>query len=849
MDHLVALPGGSWAMWRCVVLRGTGFPAQRVLRLAAPSCAAAADRLLGHERQVAALQQRAMERLDQTLDQLREQGGWDDKAQRKPLLNAIQALKKGRLPKGIEQYSSLHAACQTFRAAHGELRTLHEDFGKAYDADLDRISEEVAEVFAWDRFREAVTWQNPQAVHNLSGTFRKRRGKKKRNAQRRRHEEVVATYLQRYCVKNDTIGFFGPVGWATVVDGGEPLRVRPGAELLEGRDVYFETWAIDTLAQKLARQPALRPWLAPRLRSNLHLAGETLYVPFKPALELCPDEARLLAACNGRRSARVLATELVADPRLSLTTEEEVFALLEDLVEKRIVVWDLEVPMGSRPERSLAGHLERIEKKELGEACSSALRELDAARQRVARAAGDAPALRAAMSELERTFSRLTGEPASRRHGQTYAARGLIYEDCRRATEVDIGPEVIRRLGPPLTLVLQSARWMAGELTRRVEARMREHFVALRQRCGSDTVESYALLSQVLSSLFLKRERDPLFVEVEEAFRHRWLQVLDLDPEDSSHRVDFTARDLAGRVEEVFAPTGRAWGLARYLSPDVMIAADGEDELQQGKFQIILGELHAGNCMSWSCFISQHPDPEAICSFVEADMDHAFDLAGRPFVLPQLPSRSQTQRMAISLLLPRFHRFKFGDEPPDDTACEVLPAGEVVIFESDEGLMARTRDGRLRFPAIDLLGAHLTPECSTILGSLLEPAAHWPRITVDGVVIARERWRFDATDLDFAALSDPKERLLAVRRWAERYGLPRFCFYKFFHEVKPCYLDLDSPIYIDIFVKMLRAAGEESIDFWVSEMLPRVAQTWLQDAEGQRYTCELRTVTFDLASP
>ena len=41
----------------------------------------------------------------------------------------------------------------------------------------------------------------------------------KRNSQQRQHEALVASYLQRYCAKNDSIGFFGPVGWSQIDDG------------------------------------------------------------------------------------------------------------------------------------------------------------------------------------------------------------------------------------------------------------------------------------------------------------------------------------------------------------------------------------------------------------------------------------------------------------------------------------------------------------------------------------------------------------------------------------------------------------------------------------------------------
>ena len=48
-EELIELPGGRWALWRCVGVRGTGFPISQVLRLSSPECGAAADRVAAAE--------------------------------------------------------------------------------------------------------------------------------------------------------------------------------------------------------------------------------------------------------------------------------------------------------------------------------------------------------------------------------------------------------------------------------------------------------------------------------------------------------------------------------------------------------------------------------------------------------------------------------------------------------------------------------------------------------------------------------------------------------------------------------------------------------------------------------
>jgi hypothetical protein len=61
-------------------------------------------------------------------------------------------------------------------------------------------------------------------------------------------------------------------------------------------------------------------------------------------------------------------------------------------------------------------------------------------------------------------------------------------------------------------------------------------------------------------------------------------------------------------------------------------------------------------------------------------------------------------------------------------------------------------------------------------------------------------------------------------------------------EAKPCDLDLDSPIYVDLFCRLVRKAlaehGQEPLT--LTEMLPAIEDAWLTDAAGSSYPCELR---------
>lgn len=839
-EHLAALPGGTWALWRMVVLRGAGFPARRVLDLASPASAEAADFVLCSEETLAAARAAALKAVHEALDGLRREGLWEDKELRRPLMKAMQALTGGKLPKEAPA-PSCAAAFAALQARWAELEAARADLSAIHRSEVARVSEEIAGIAREDLFREAVLWQNRHAVETaLDELAAKRAAGAARTSRRRQHEELVASYLQRYCTKNDTIGFFGPVAFARLTNEGEAVSVRCGAGLVERREVYFEAWCINALTEALGRNPALLPWMAPRLKSSFHLEGRILYRPFGKPVALPQPQACLLALCKGHRIARDLARELISDPTVPLSTEEEVYRLIEELCKARVLTWALQVPPELHPDRELAALLARIEPEPLRAEAMAALEELQQARDRVALAAGDPSALDAALRGVESTFTRLTGASHRHRQGQTYAARGLIYEDCRRDLEVTFGPELMRRLGPPLSLLLQSARWLAGELTRRLDLQLRALYAQLRRLVGSDAVDCHAFFTSALSAIFLHRDRQAALEEIEQELQARWARVLGPLPAEA-RQVRFAVRELEDRFAAAFDDTGPAWTLTHYFSPDVMIAAESEAAFRRGDFELVLGEVHSGNTLLWSCFISQHPDPEQISRALEADTGSS------TVIVPQVLQQGWPRRVSQGLVLPHWYHFHFADDPPSGPEDRRLPAGALVIEETADGLRARTRDGRVSFHPVDLFGTYLVQECSAMIAAYLEPARHVPRVSFDDVIISRERWHFAASELDFATIQNPEERFLALRRWARELGLPRFCFFKVETERKPCYLDLDNPISGDLFARFVRGArgAGSDVKVAVSEMAPRLDQLWLRDGTDNLYTCELRFAALD----
>jgi hypothetical protein len=841
--HLALLAGEQWGVWRWVGLRGAGFPANQVLRLADADCARSADTVIDADRHVEHMHGQALAVVNAALDELRAGQGWDDPQQKKPLLAILRSLKKRQAAQPASAPPALATALADLRAAHAQADAARTQFAQAFEAATHRASLAIADIARNDRFHEALLWQNRRAFHTAVKPLLAATPGAARDSQQRQHEELVASYLQRYCVKNDTIGFFGPVGWAKFVPNDEAISVRPGPALLHSRAVYFEQWTIDALAETLAKTKMLLPWCAPRRLPFFDLCGTTLYWPLKRPMQVSLGQAAVLAACTGERTAKAIAGALCQAHPLEFGSELAVYKLLNQLNGLGLIAWTIEVPFASHPERALRRLLEGVDEDRLRRPALDALDEIEQLRAAVAQAAGRAEQLDRALGALETAFTRLTGAEATRRAGATYAARTLVYEDCRRDVEVELGAALLAQLGPPLALLLTSARWFTYETAAIYRATFDKMYSDLVRQTGSPVVELVPFWQQVQSRLHsdLPRLTNP----VKRMFQERWAEVLGLP--EGQRRCSYTSAELGPRVAAAFAAPGPGWQSARYHSPDIMIAAASPEAIRQDQYQLVMGELHlGGNTLRGTFFVGQHPAPAEMFAATERDLPE-------PQVIPVIPRNwpEITARTRSELITAKDFRLAFTYDACATEHSQPLSIGALVIERIDGELVIRSRDGQHKFDVVDFFAEILIIDVVDGF-KLFESRSHTPRVTVDRLVVARESWQFAPESLAFVRDKSEANRFLAARRWARDRGLPRCVFVKVPIERKPFYVDFDSPILVNMLAKMGRRMLEQGTAdalISVTEMLPSSDQSWLPDADGQRYTSELRIVAVDQASP
>jgi hypothetical protein len=443
----------------------------------------------------------------------------------------------------------------------------------------------------------------------------------------------------------------------------------------------------------------------------------------------------------------------------------------------------------------------------------------------------------AAMAGLEATFTRLAGVPPTRRAGEAYAGRTLAYEECLRGDTVRLGSATLDGIRQALALVLDSARWF----TTACGALYQQHFAEVyRQRAGAHGTGAVPFADFWLMANDVLFDQPPKLIEpAVRELAQRWSAVLDLPP--GARRVQLRAADLRERVAAQFPAEPLPWPMAVHHSPDLMIA--GADAAADGPLTWVLGEVHPSIVtVRYATWLAFHDAPAAL----HAAMRH--DLGGAAVWYAETGEKGGTStRLCNVLPLAEDLRFVYAHDSCGYDPARTLTVGECDLISSPAGLRVRRRDGTLDRGLLEVVGDLISTLISHCF-DMMPPVAHAPRVTIDDLVVSREKWTLPATDPPFAGTTDESARYLQARAWAAGHGLPRHVFLRFTGERKPIYADLTSLASVDLISRSLRRSRREAgaeATVTVSEMIPSPEQVWLTDSGGQRYTSELRMVAVD----
>lgn len=836
--HLATLVHSEWGIWRWFVLRGAGFPAHLVTRLSESCCASAADALVSAEMHAENQFQAGIRMLNKVLDCFTAEGRKPEDSHFRAVLNARRRLADRKVPQetvSLAEFSGMfHQTAESVK----ERNRLRASFETAFSGCLDHQSEILRNFASDPLFQEAVIWQNWHAFETGIQQIAGQPEKSERNQRRRQHEELVANYVQRYCVKNDTIGFFGPVAWGRIESDAEMISVVPGSSLVRCRHTYFEHWAIDELAAGLSQIEGMDWWIPPRFAPPFLIQEGILHRPGAQPAPLGALEKAVFPLCDGKNLPCDILASVQSELQFQAVGQKELQDLLRTKAAEGILRQRFTVPVEANAETALRRQLLRIGDEQLRDKAITSLDRAEAARQAVADSAGNPVQLREAMKNLENTFEEITLRRANRNPGSTYGARTLVYEDCQRNLALRITPELLSPAIPALSLLFQGLRWLMQSMVIEFHGLFHQTYEELVAATHSRDIPLLEWWLYTEPKLIEATSRSQL----EKNFKQKWSEIL--SPQQHEHCVQFESQVLKDKVEKSFPDLGDGFYIVRYFCPDMMLAATDAEAIRRGDVLYVLGEIHAGkNSLGHVALIEQHPNRQDLVDAMKWDLSPlCFKI-----VEPQ-EDESTTVRTAECLFHPANYFVATTPGAVPTTGFMAHPINELLVRMEGGELTVVDRTGSRRFRIMEAF-ADLFFAFVMTKAFLSQPGPHVPRVLIDKLVIQRETWRIRADELAFAMEKDEAQRFLGARRWMSARAVPQRMFVKSTMEKKPFYLDLASPILVEVLCRMVRrviTAGRPADEFVFSEMLPDIENTWLPDASGASFTSELRFAVVDL---
>jgi hypothetical protein len=255
----------------------------------------------------------------------------------------------------------------------------------------------------------------------------------------------------------------------------------------------------------------------------------------------------------------------------------------------------------------------------------------------------------------------------------------------------------------------------------------------------------------------------------------------------------------------------------------------------------VIGEVHIAYCpidspvFSWS-----HPDTGELRAMLATVIP-----GSRVMLSPVKDYPRVTARTYPSINEARDWRLCVSPYPPrgDD---RLLPLFGLEAHRDGDRLMVGLPGAAEQFEVMDIAGAWLAWELVDVFKQVTRGHDHTPRVVVDNLVVFRETWSFPIADLKWVSARSDREHFVAARRWRRDRGLPEIVFAAISSETKPVFVDFRSEVQVSNLAQLLRTgAGTDGASVTFSEMLPAPEQSWLADAAGNAYTCELRLMFAD----
>lgn len=677
---------------------------------------------------------------------------------------------------------------------------------------------QLQEIFKDPYLAEAVYISNPDVFNISYSRFISHQEYESRPSKIRTLEMRFYSYLQRFCSKNDTASFFGPMNYAEWdMDLDKSMHFEAKSGKFEERVIHYSFWMVKELAKRIAEEQEISNFLIPRLHPMCALQQNKLFFLHLNKEISLPNKYDAIVQEISREELNLHQLSEKLDLSIS-----ELRRYIKQLADKNIVLFEIEIPSTIfDPFSYLLSWLEELPLNE--ERKRTWLEILEQFKQLKEEAlAKDLNHRQDVTRRMEQLFEEVTHSSARRSQGQMYADRTLYYEECKGTIDkLSFGKtfydDFMKKLKPVLDLSAAFGDVMR-DYYQTIAHRIFEH---IKDRRNHIPYSEFIYKSQTL----LAEAKVDLSFPALTQFNELLDELVQKRQEGSIAHI--TSEDVEQfnrfrKYEEC------------HTSPDVMFSAKDLDALSRGDYQVILGEVHQ--------FIAMWGSQLLFDARREQVNEEINDMLSEMPMYQNLSVILNTRRHKglIHETFPGTIIKLFGT--PSTRAQGVVSIRDLYVTYENQEVKLIDQDKRQHhlYNSGDE-NIHLWAFApSRVSSPVIRTSKHTPRIEINGVIFQRERWELGDEQLE--GLRNGKnlfEIFIEMQRLRDKYQLPRYVFFKVNSEKKPFFFDFENCFAIELLHSLLKKNA--TVTF--IEMEPSPDHLWLKDEEG-KYCFEMRGTVF-----
>lgn len=797
----------SWQLMTHFVLRSPGFPFSWLAQLSFPDTIDTTQ----HYREICAHQQMLQETFAEEIfpsliDE--ETAVGQDKSVFRFWYKLAKRIRQGQTVSAdtitqVQQHGRFQLVdwLQKWQDTCQQQQKLHEEGKRTFQNELALRRHTLYQLVQDDHFQEALWLSNPSIYETGWRHFRQHGQAQRRPAKIKHLERRFYTYLQRFCAKNDTTSFFGPLNYGRFQYNGTQADYQWAEQPIRQRHIFFAYWAVQAIADLIASTAEIRPYLRPR-RNPLRQRGST-----------DDHAARLYHLSHGQQTITELAQTLNQSPT-------ELLAAIEQLEKDNWIHLDLPIPPSELdPLQYLIRQLEVLPADCLSrQHWLTILNDLQQTGMHYTNA--DLPQRQMILNNLETEYTNLIGIDSRRGQGKMFQDRTLLYEECLGGLQdFHLSRVQHQHITHSLVSIANITATYAHYVRSDLQAIGRHLF---------DQISPEQKPIPFTYFITAWRKQYPHLPPLPTANQLQQQLTELVDQRQAEKRSVLTAADIQPLCQLPDEPIT--------FSPDLLLAAPDLQAIRDNNYQLVLGEIHHGvqpvgwmltfadDLAEWHHQINQHlPQSTATTTPTNLLFGRRMKTAPPEFAGPSVQVSAvstQSQALQLSDLIV---------EPYQDTSLRLRAPHHAPFLAFYPPVYYVPESLYAPFICFSYLLLQNIP---------IQLGQHTPRIEIEGTIYQREQWQFATEDLPGLQHTGTTYQLMVdYLQFRSRWQLPQHVFIKSDQEPKPIYIDFHNYFALELLVHV---ASQTDIITFV-EMCPAPEQLWLQKGENQ-YTCELRTV-------